>query len=323
MHLISCRIDNVQIPDLETPYSRFPNCYRSHATIETKDQSISAILTERQQQLDAVLYNISGLEAVMDRVKNLHQQLLDGQDEIIHSIVVHRGHGSALWRLPVEVLSQIFVHCLPKTDCLRVSSMLAPMLLIRICRHWREVAVDMPSLWCRPSMEVADWSTRNFQQMEFCYHSWLERSRERPLSFAIEHLQRDLPALHKLTLNWRGNYIDGSTIARSISRLPCTLRNLTVLGCFVGPLELQRFASPNGWVHMTSIDIALHEPHEFLHLLRLCPNLSSLRIILRPGNNLHYIMACARPAPCPVKCAHTPQFTSIGNSLRTGINVAP
>ncbi|OAX34342.1 hypothetical protein K503DRAFT_724653 [Rhizopogon vinicolor AM-OR11-026] len=309
----------VIIPDLETPYSRFPN--RSRSTIETKGQSISAILIERQQQLDAVLQNISGLEAVMNRVKSLHQQLLDGQDEIIHSIILHRGHISALWRLPVEVLSQIFVHCLPKTDHLRVSSMLAPMLLTRICRHWRDVAMDMPSLWCRLSMEVADWSTRDFQQIAFCYHSWLERSRERPLSFAIEHLPsgapmlqillepyntrisslqitytddnvepellfQDLPALHKLTLDWRGNYMDGSIIARSISRLPSTLRNLTVLGCFVGPLELQRFASPNGWVHMTSIDIALHEPHEFLHLLRLCPNLSSLRILLHPRDNV-------------------------------------
>ncbi|KAG1720752.1 hypothetical protein EDB19DRAFT_1917774 [Suillus lakei] len=38
---------------LETPYSRLPNI--NHSAINGKDLGISAIVTERQQQLDAVL----------------------------------------------------------------------------------------------------------------------------------------------------------------------------------------------------------------------------------------------------------------------------
>jgi hypothetical protein len=101
-----------------------------------------------------------------------------------------------------------------------------------------------------------------------------------------ELLFQDLPTLHDLMLHWQGEYIDGSTIARSISRMPSTLRNLTIIGCFIGPLELQRFSSSNGWAHMTSVDIALYGRHEFLHLLRLCPNLSSLDILLRHRDNV-------------------------------------
>jgi len=259
----------------------------------------------------------------MDSVKSLHQQLIEGRDNIVHSMVLHQGHMSApsSWHFPVEVLSQIFIHCLPETNHLKVSSKLAPMLLTRICRHWRQVAVNIPSLWCRLSVEVADWSVVNWPQVAFCHCSWLERSRERQLSLAIQHstsgapmlqmllrrynarisslqimydnaiiepelLFQDLPTLHDLMLHWQGKYIDRSTISRSISRVPSTLRNLTVIGCFVEAFQLRGFSSSNGWAHMTSVDIAVYEPHEFLHLLCLCPNLSSLDILLQPRDNV-------------------------------------
>lgn len=44
------------------------------------NKSVSTVITERQQQLDAVLQEVSGLESVMDRIKNLHQQLLKKKD---------------------------------------------------------------------------------------------------------------------------------------------------------------------------------------------------------------------------------------------------
>ena len=101
-----------------------------------------------------------------------------------------------------------------------------------------------------------------------------------------ELLFQDLPTLHDLMLHWQGGYVKGWTIAQSISRVPYTLRNFTLMGYFLGPHELQRFSSSNGWAHMTSINIALYGPHEFLDLLRLWPNLSSLDILLQPRENV-------------------------------------
>ncbi|KAG1797258.1 hypothetical protein EV424DRAFT_1280114, partial [Suillus variegatus] len=49
--------------------------------------------------------------------------------------------------LATEVLCHIFIHCLPQTDYMLPNSKSPPMLLTRICRRWREVAVDMPLLW--------------------------------------------------------------------------------------------------------------------------------------------------------------------------------
>ncbi|OAX37663.1 hypothetical protein K503DRAFT_692975, partial [Rhizopogon vinicolor AM-OR11-026] len=110
------------------------------------DQNIDAILTERQEQLNAVLRNIPALDTVMNKIQNTCQQLVKDQ-HIVHSMNLHRGYKSALWRLPVEILNQIFVHCLPETDHWRISPEEAPILLTKICRQWREVVVNMPSLW--------------------------------------------------------------------------------------------------------------------------------------------------------------------------------
>ncbi|KAG1771503.1 hypothetical protein EDD22DRAFT_863416 [Suillus occidentalis] len=109
----------------------------------------------------------------MDGIKNLHQQLLQKKDNIIQSMNLHRGLVSALWRVPSEILSLIFVRCLPDTEHLLPSSKSAPMLLTRICRRWREVVVGMSSLWCRV---IVDIDNDDRQRTASCYDTWFERS---------------------------------------------------------------------------------------------------------------------------------------------------
>ncbi|KAJ7166780.1 hypothetical protein C8R46DRAFT_841325, partial [Mycena filopes] len=48
--------------------------------------------------------------------------------------------------IPVELTADIFVHCLPDTLA-PASSTIAPMLLTRICRQWRNIACGTPKLW--------------------------------------------------------------------------------------------------------------------------------------------------------------------------------
>lgn len=73
-------------------------------------------ITQRQQQLDAVLHDTSAIE---DRVNVLCHQLVEMQ--------------SALWRLPTEVI-HIFTHCLPEVHVIP-SYKQALILLTRICRY--------------------------------------------------------------------------------------------------------------------------------------------------------------------------------------------
>lgn len=245
----------------------------------------------------------------MDSVKDLHQQVVKKKEKITQSMNLHKGLVSALWRLPTEVLSKIFNHCLPETKMLLFPSVLkAPMLLTGICRRWREVAVGMPGLWCRFYVE---FDGRDWERAALCYELWLKRSRGRPLSLALGHYHStklrgllqpymthitslrlsvrsfqgecpqliitDLPALRELAILGMTNP-DIPTIAQSISRLPSTMRSIKVID--MRPFfDIERLSSFSPvWAHLTDVQIAVCHPNAVLHLLQLCPHLSSLTL---------------------------------------------
>ncbi|KAG1771047.1 hypothetical protein EV702DRAFT_1202081 [Suillus placidus] len=301
----------VTMPDLETPYSRANFAPANHSAIELKDHSISAIITERQQQLDGVLHEISGLETVIDSINNICRQLVEKKDKIVQSINLHKKLVMALWRLPNEVTSQIFVHCLPKHHRLWPSSKLAPMLLTRICRRWRDVAVSLPSLWCSLRLDADEVHDRHWQPLASCYDSWLRRSRGLPLSLEVwcyavnstikirsliqpyinqisslsihfpldadepEHILIDLPALQELTVGVYGRSAIPA-IAQSVSRLSFTLRDLKVTWPVFHLEHLSVFNSL--LAHLTNLEVVISHMDLVPHLLHLCPNLSSLTI---------------------------------------------
>ncbi|KAG2057470.1 hypothetical protein BDR06DRAFT_1005105 [Suillus hirtellus] len=161
------------MPGVETPYSQTTSPNSNHCAIELMTKAL---------QLDATLHDISSLETVIDKINNLHRQLTEQKEKLISSIMLHKGLTSPIWYLPTEVLSQVFVHCLPEDKYLSPVSKLAPVLLTRICRRWREVAVGTPSLWDR--LDVPYDLTRK-RELPFCLDIWLKRSRGRLLSLAL------------------------------------------------------------------------------------------------------------------------------------------
>ncbi|KAG0694133.1 hypothetical protein DFH29DRAFT_1006620 [Suillus ampliporus] len=277
--------------DLETSYSRARFSTTNYYAIDLiEEQSINGIINERQQQLDAALREISGLETVMDSIKNHRRQLVEKKDKIIQSMGLHKRLVSALWRLPAELLSQNFVYCLPEPRHLWSSSKLAPLLLTKICRRWREVAY--------------------WQRIAFYNDLWLKRSRGLPLSLKIqfsgdhplrfrsiiqpyinqisslslsffsdtnkpELILSDLPALQELTLDAH-NRPTMLAIAGSISRVPSTMRSLKI----EWPVfQLAHFRTFNPILaHLTNIDAPISQLTAVPRLLHLCPNLSSLKV---------------------------------------------
>ncbi|KAJ7166786.1 hypothetical protein C8R46DRAFT_842675, partial [Mycena filopes] len=47
---------------------------------------------------------------------------------------------------PVEITAEIFIHCLPDTPA-PPSVRIAPLLLARICRQWRDIVYSTSRLW--------------------------------------------------------------------------------------------------------------------------------------------------------------------------------
>lgn len=155
-------------------------------------------------------------------------------------------------------------------------------------------------------MQVHD---RDWERVAFYYDLWFKRSQGHPLSLALgryhstklrnllrpyithitslrvsiysfqgEHPQlfvADLPALQDLAILGM-TCSDIPTIAQSVSRLPSTIRSLRVID--MKPFfDIERLSSFSPvWVHLTDVQIAVCRPNEVIHLLQLCPNLSSL-----------------------------------------------
>ncbi|KIK01234.1 hypothetical protein K443DRAFT_575802 [Laccaria amethystina LaAM-08-1] len=93
--------------------------------------------------------------------------------------------------LPIEILAHIFLLCIlhgwPAAFCEyydqhpQPNRDLAPLSVSQVCRHWREIALSVPSLWCSlagPQGAVAALHPEFTQ-------AWLARSRNLPLSLHL------------------------------------------------------------------------------------------------------------------------------------------
>ncbi|KAG0699796.1 hypothetical protein DFH29DRAFT_935071, partial [Suillus ampliporus] len=94
-----------------------------------------------------------------------------------------------------------------------------------------------------------------------------------------ELLFKDLPALQELAI-WRiYDECDIQSYAQSFSQLPSTLRSLDIMQVTGWSFDIENLSSFNPvWTHLTDVKITILHPNAFLHLLQLCPNLSSLMV---------------------------------------------
>ncbi|KAF7334589.1 hypothetical protein MVEN_02288800 [Mycena venus] len=90
--------------------------------------------------------------------------------------------------LPPEIVSEIFTNFLPLyPECPPSFGIYSPMLLCRICRHWRAIALKCPVLWRAISIRIPwtqsdDTLARHLEVLK----SWLARSGDCPLSFTLD-----------------------------------------------------------------------------------------------------------------------------------------
>ncbi|KAF7337876.1 hypothetical protein MVEN_02010600 [Mycena venus] len=118
--------------------------------------------------------------------------------------------------LPTEILTLIFIHCLPEDDFVIPRTTTAPLLLCVICRGWREITLSTPKLWSSLALRPMHMLNRElyggagFNQMRLSrgrsalsfdcpeisdtegagfYQGWLSRARAAPLSLCADYLE--------------------------------------------------------------------------------------------------------------------------------------
>ncbi|KAJ7283172.1 hypothetical protein C8J57DRAFT_1170748 [Mycena rebaudengoi] len=83
-------------------------------------------------------------------------------------------------RLPVEISSEIFIHCLPDHDERDPSPVTAPLLLLRVCATWANIARFTPALW--DTIRLVFPRAKGFEHI---FDSYLARSQSRGLALTL------------------------------------------------------------------------------------------------------------------------------------------
>ncbi|KAJ6624183.1 hypothetical protein B0H10DRAFT_1785072, partial [Mycena sp. CBHHK59/15] len=100
-------------------------------------------------------------------------------------------------RLPLEISSEIFRHCLPTdplsegnlplTICMQYPPAVpspaanhAPMILLNICGAWTKIALSAPALWANIHAQFP--RSEGFKEL---FQTWLDRARGCPLNISL------------------------------------------------------------------------------------------------------------------------------------------
>ncbi|KAF7357956.1 hypothetical protein MVEN_00842200 [Mycena venus] len=147
---------------------------------------IHALLIEPSQRLKNLDDEIAVMRKALDK-------LSEERDALSAYVEGHRALMAPIRRLPLDILEEIFVACLPSHRNCVMSAEEAPVILGRICSSWRAISLATPRLWSRlhivepRSAEPSNplHTSRRLQRLEVA-NSWLRRSGECPLSISLD-----------------------------------------------------------------------------------------------------------------------------------------
>ncbi|KIM43897.1 hypothetical protein M413DRAFT_370929 [Hebeloma cylindrosporum] len=155
---------------------------------------------------------LASLEIEINRAYEIYSSLLEQRQALLDEIQGYRGLISPARRLPVDVLQEVFLHTLPTSHNAVIDPQQCPILLTRICRGWRSIALSTPQLWSSIHIpvphitrrQINQWGPINFLNLpeEFkmstlsslknyatIISNWLGRSGASPLSITLHDAQ--------------------------------------------------------------------------------------------------------------------------------------
>ncbi|KAK7000356.1 hypothetical protein R3P38DRAFT_3058084 [Favolaschia claudopus] len=203
---------------------------------------MTMVQQELRQQIDDLSSMIEAQRLVLSGLMNQRCQVQRQLNSVLDPMAL----------LPLELQSKIFLHCLYHAGEGRIEGTpdphLAPMLLLRVCQLWRDIALSTPELWNYLTMH---WSSppsgANDSDSRF-FRMWLKRSQSFPLTLEWEGSSvfangtQDLidecgGRVETLTLLLNSIPPSGSHILRAAAPFP-SLRKLTI-NCSAGRFEIR------------------------------------------------------------------------------------
>ncbi|KAK6977608.1 hypothetical protein R3P38DRAFT_2666399 [Favolaschia claudopus] len=137
---------------------------------------------EIQNLISQALHQLLSLDSAVEKHEEDRKTLSSYIDE-------HKTLLSPVRRLPLEILSEIFMACLPTDRFCAMSASEAPVLLGHICSSWRALSLAIPQLWA--SLHVVEplryetAAEKVVGQRLDGMKTWLGRSGQCPLSISL------------------------------------------------------------------------------------------------------------------------------------------
>ncbi|KAJ7181066.1 hypothetical protein C8R46DRAFT_885602 [Mycena filopes] len=162
----------------------------NYCPLDDEVLQIRALLKAPLSRLKQLDDEIAGLQKAID-------ELVEERERVRSFVDPHNDLISPFRRLPLDVVQEIFVACLPTHRNCVMSAREAPVLLGRVCSAWRSISLGTPRLWARlhivePSRSgggawcsTAELQDKLAQRLETT-KAWLERSGQCPLSISLQ-----------------------------------------------------------------------------------------------------------------------------------------
>ncbi|KAJ6475895.1 hypothetical protein DFH09DRAFT_1293234 [Mycena vulgaris] len=213
---------------------------------------IKALIVEPGLRLKCLDDEITDLQQALDKLKEERSRLgtyVEGHMALI----------SPARRLPLDIIQEIFLACIPTHRNCVMSATEAPVLLGRICSSWRTISLSTPRLWSILHIALPPYDKNmsrvlyeeKLSQRLATTKTWLARSGECGLSISLQgphyalghstptqvlHL---LQALLPLSSRWeRIEFTTPHSVLAALSHLTevdvPTLKSITINGLFDG-----------------------------------------------------------------------------------------
>ncbi|KAK7022108.1 hypothetical protein R3P38DRAFT_3538325 [Favolaschia claudopus] len=130
--------------------------------------------------------DLASLDAEIEALERALMELREKREALKQPIDAHRALISPIRLLPLDILAEIFLACLPSKREALIDDSKAPLLLGRICRSWRAVAYSTPTLWS--SIHIPweyDCPPAILTRLEAIVEAWLRRSAACSLSVSL------------------------------------------------------------------------------------------------------------------------------------------
>ena len=250
------------------------------ALLQNNDAPSASTILEVTESLKVPLNELQEIDAEIQRLDELMQTMKTKRQRIQEIIDDHNIILSAARRLPLDVIHEIFLHCIPIHHNPVMKSSESPLLLTRICSSWRAIALSCPRLWSKihiplpgdPSFSelgygiITDETRLTDRRRRFAgvmrsrcnaVRRWLSRSGTCPLSLSVtysgDHLGTQDSTDDELIQEMFGILLSSADRWRDVDlSMPEAIHD-----------ELQSNISPTTFSSLESLTITLHRKYRW------------------------------------------------------------